>query len=321
MFESVLKEKYMFATRFFESALSGDSKKLAHAFLLTGSDAAAQYMLALSLAKVLNCQNPDKAEFCGCTNCMWLAQNRHPAVITISPVDFIHPNSKGEAKTVITVDQTRFLRNELMISSQYHRVIIFTGAKEGEEYAREAERIYQNFKIPYPKNSFDDSERIWIPTPLNQQIFSDEAPNTLLKTIEEPGDNITFFFLARDRDDVMDTIVSRCQHICVNSNEIKSVKTDALSEFLQGWPPKNELEAVHMAEFIAEKSQKEDYKPQELLEILQEHFKNLINLNINDKNIVLKLTQAVKKSEIAKQQIQSYVNLNSALETMFLSMI
>ncbi|MFA6988655.1 MAG: hypothetical protein WC197_01175 [Candidatus Gastranaerophilaceae bacterium] len=321
MFETVLKEKYPFATRFFEAALSKDSKKLAHAFFLTGSDATAQYMLALNVAKILNCQNPDKAEFCDCTSCMWLAQNRHPAVITVSPVDFIHPNSKGEAKTVITVDQTRFLRKELMISSQYHRVIIFTGAKEGEDYSREAQRVYQNFKIPYPKNSFDDSERIWIPSPLNQQIFSDEAPNTLLKTIEEPGDNITFFFLTRDKEDVMDTIFSRCQHISVNSNEIKNVKTDVLNEFLHGWPPENERDAVHMAEFIVEKSQKEDYKPQELLEIMQEHLKNLINVNIKDKNMVLKLTKAIKQAELAKQQIESYVNLNSVLEIMFLSMI
>jgi DNA polymerase III gamma/tau subunit len=320
MFENILKEQYPFAVRFFESALSVGSNKLANAFLLTGSDSTAQYMLALNVAKNLNCQTPEKAEFCDCTSCLWLTQNRHPAVITISPVDYIHMK-KGTSKTVISVEQARFLKNELQISSQYHRVIIFTDAKEGPDWAKEAETAYKNLKIPFPQNEFDEGERIWVPYPLQYDVFNDNTSNTLLKTIEEPGDKITFFFLTRDKQDIISTIASRCQCINVSSTSLKSINTDALSDFLKNWPPKNIKEAVCMAEFLAEKSQKEDYKPQELIAIIQEYFKELMRLNADNKNLVLKLTKSIKQAETAKQQIEDYVNLNSALETMFLSMI
>jgi len=80
MFSEKLKTEQPFATKFFEAALNSKNGKLSHAYMLTGSDPMAQYNLAMRIAKILNCQNNASAD-CTCTNCNWIKQNRHPAVI------------------------------------------------------------------------------------------------------------------------------------------------------------------------------------------------------------------------------------------------
>ena len=46
---------------------------------------------------------------------------------------------------------------------------------------------------------------------LNQQNFQAETANSLLKIIEEPQSGVTFIFLCRYIDDLLPTIISRCQ--------------------------------------------------------------------------------------------------------------
>lgn len=326
MFNNLLKEKFDFTTKFFESAVI-DSKKLAHAFLLTGSDIYAQYVIALEIAKYLNCSSEDKP--CNtCNNCNWIKQNSHPAVITISPIDYLQGNKDGKPKTVIGVDQARHLKKELTNTSQYHRVIIFTDAIDGDDNYRVANNTvkeYTSLEYSAPKliNS-DNEERFWAPKPLTSKIFQAEPANTLLKTVEEPGVNTLFFFLTTDKEDMLDTIVSRCQVVPVNS--LNKTITDLvnipeINTFLGSLPIKTQYEAIIAAERLATLSKEENYSIEELLDAIQEYYLSVIKSNTENKTVIALTLKYLKKIEQAKQQLKSYVNTSSILESLFLSLV
>ncbi|MCQ2958295.1 MAG: hypothetical protein MJ180_05275, partial [Candidatus Gastranaerophilales bacterium] len=192
--DNVLKENFKFTSDFFDSAIS--KNKLYHAYLLTGNNNPAKYAFALNIARILNCEG-DKSENCQCLNCKWIRNNSHPAVMTFSPIDFIHVNEKSKAQKNISANQARYIKEELSKSSTYHRVLIITNACEGSEATQGFEQLKKyNVKPPLEAGEENNDDRIWTPLSLKQDIFTTASANTLLKTVEEPFDKVTFFFLA-----------------------------------------------------------------------------------------------------------------------------
>ncbi|MCR4881600.1 MAG: hypothetical protein K6A44_06590 [bacterium] len=312
---SILEKDFQFATNFFNNAIKKD--KLFHSYLLTGNNNAAKYAFALNIARILNCTG-DKSEDCSCLNCKWIRNNSHPAVMTFSPIDFIHVNDGGKAKDNISVNQARFIKEELNKTSTYHRVLIITDAIEGKE----AEEGYlelkkYGIKAPLEAGSTDETERIWAPKSLSVNIFSTETANALLKTIEEPFENVTFFFLANSKEDLIQTIVSRCQCVNVPSSPNKAKDYSIIEKITKNFPAKDNLTAVMMADCVKNISKENDISIQEVLELIENYYGENISNNLgNTKNYRTILT-FLNKLEIAKSQIERYVNPDSALEILF----
>ena len=138
--------------------------------------------------------------------------------MTISKVD--NKPSDDTSKTVISIDQARMIKNDLLVTSDYHRVLIFCDKdKEGNLQG------------------------------LNQQNFQSDAANALLKTFEEPPSNTTFFFLTKDKSDVITTVVSRAQCFYVPSMKDEdrdySLVKDAMDGYLE--LERNDIKAVETA--------------------------------------------------------------------------
>lgn len=75
--------------------------RLPHALLLVGPDGVGKRHVALEVAKALNCREPLDGEPCdACPSCKKIAQNLHPDVQIIAPVESVY----------ITIDQVRQLR-------------------------------------------------------------------------------------------------------------------------------------------------------------------------------------------------------------------
>lgn len=197
----LLSDNYPFLTNFFENSIA--NSKLAHSLLFYGNDLKSQYTMALEIARLLNCTG-DKSDTCQCLNCKWIREGNHPAVLTISRKD-----SKPEddsSKTVISTKQAEMVRNAIVTTSDYHRVYIFCDR--------------------------DDEDNI---KGLNQFNLQDAAANSLLKSIEEPSENITFIFLAQDKSDLISTIVSRCQCFFVPSKIKQDYSYDLISEIFTNY--------------------------------------------------------------------------------------
>lgn len=295
IFTENLKNKYPFATRFFETALMGKENRFAHAFMLCGADITAQYEMALSIAKHLN-SGPTG-------NSSWIDNNAHPAVITISPIDY-----SEKSRAIISVDQIRELRKLLSVTSTYHRVIIFTDAKEE----------YGDLPFAPPKLATKD-ERDWTPYPLNSKVFAKSPANALLKVLEEPPSNVTYFFLTNNKEEMLPTIVSRCQILPVLSGKLEQQDTSTVQKYVDAIPPKDEAMALAMAQSLLELAKENDVE--KLLDAMQEGVRNQLVANVKNKVLVEHFTRILKKLEESKVQLKSFISPQNVIENLFLGLV
>ncbi len=81
------------------------------------------------------------------------------------------------------------------------------------------------------------------------ELLTDDAANSLLKTLEEPPPRVVLILLCHNKDVLPKTIISRCQHfrfktlspselknVCVSSNELKSANPDLYLPYSEGKP-------------------------------------------------------------------------------------
>ena len=278
-------DKYPFLMKYFTNGIKSDN--IAHCLLFYGSDLNAQYELAIEIARLLNCKGTQN-DSCQCLNCNWIRENKHPAVMTISKVD--NKPSDDTSKTVISIEQARMIKNDLLISSDYHRVLIFCDRDKDGNIAG-----------------------------LNIQNFQEETSNALLKTFEEPQSNTTFIFLTKDKSDMINTVVSRAQCFYVPSmiNEDKnySLVKDAMDGYL-------ELERNEVLDFnnkILELAK--EHNPETIFTQMQNYIETLLISNINNPTLKIKLISDLKNIETAKKENRLNINIQTIIETLSYKMI
>jgi hypothetical protein len=219
------------AEAFFVGAIT--SQCFAHAYVLKGKASNAMYNMVLDIARILNCKNRPSVDLSGehpvglthlacgtCTDCRWIAKNAHPAVLTISRLTY-QVSEKGEdmtqeelekaAKkasqpTQIKAEQIERLLHQLGVSSEHTRIIIFTDVEELPA------SMPSDAIPPYEWQSLGtNEEKSFHIRPLERKLFNAASANRFLKTLEEPPPHTVFFFITETEEQLMDTIVSRCQ--------------------------------------------------------------------------------------------------------------
>lgn len=282
-----LDEKYPFLMKYFNSGVSSQDRKISHCILFYGSDIQAQYELALEIARMLNCTG-DHTETCQCLNCKWIRENNHPAVMTISKVD--NKPSNDTSKTVISIDQARMIKNDLLITSDYHRVLIFCD--------RDKEGNIQG---------------------LNQLNFQADAANALLKTFEEPPSNTTFFFLTKDKSDVINTVVSRAQCFYVPSMKDEDRDFSLVKDAMEGYLELERNEVLGFNDKILALAK--EYEPETVFTQMQNYTEALLKSNIDNLPLKVKLISDIKAIEAAKKETRLNMNIQTVVETLGFKLI
>ncbi len=282
-----LKEEYPFLMKYFNSGIKAGQKNIAHCILFYGSDIQAQYDLALEVARMLNCTG-DRTESCQCLNCKWIRENNHPAVLTISKVD--NKPTDDTSKTVISIDQARMIKNDLLVTSDYHRVLIFCDKdKEGNLQG------------------------------LNQQNFQSDAANALLKTFEEPPSNTTFFFLTKDKSDVITTVVSRAQCFYVPSMKDEDRDYSLVKDAMDGYLELERNEVLDFNDKILDIAKMVD--PLEVFTQMQNYLEALLKSNLDNMALKVKLISDIKAVETAKKEYRLNINIQTIIETLSFKLI
>lgn len=273
--------------KYFNNGINSTGKNIAHCILFYGSDIQAQYDLALEIARMLNCTG-DHTPDCQCLNCKWIRENNHPAVLTISKVD--NKPSDDNSKTVISIDQARMIKNDLLVTSDYHRVLIFCDKdKEGNVAG------------------------------LNQLNFQADAANALLKTFEEPPSNTTFFFLTKDKSDMITTVVSRAQCFYVPSMQDEDRDFSFVKDAMGGYLELERNEVLDFNDKILDLAKM--IEPQIVFTQMQNYIEFLLKANIDNLSLKVKLIADLKAIEKAKQENRLNINIQTIVETLSFKLI
>ena len=284
---SEINEKYPFLMKYFNNGINSTGKNIAHCILFYGSDIQAQYDLALEIARMLNCTG-DHTPDCQCLNCKWIRENNHPAVLTISKVD--NKPSDDNSKTVISIDQARMIKNDLLVTSDYHRVLIFCDKdKEGNVAG------------------------------LNQLNFQADAANALLKTFEEPPSNTTFFFFTKDKSDMITTVVSRAQCFYVPSMQDEDRDFSFVKDAMDGYLELERNEVLDFNDKILDLAKM--IEPQIVFTQMQNYIEFLLKANIDNLSLKVKLIADLKAIEKAKQENRLNINIQTIVETLSFKLI
>lgn len=283
-----LTEKYPFLIKYFTNAVN--SNKMAHCILFYGSDIEAQYNLALEIARMLNCKGSHTPE-CQCLNCNWIRENKHPSVLTYSRFDNRAVGDEGKKGVNISIDQAHEIKNNLLVTSDYHRVFIF------------CDRDKEDGKIQG----------------LNKINFTEPTANALLKTFEEPPQNTTFFFLTKDKSDVITTVVSRAQCFYVPSMQDETRDYSIVKEVMDGYL---ELERGEVLDFNDKLVQLvKDNDADTVFIQMQNYIDMLLKSNVENLSLSFKLINDIKHIEQAKKEYRLNMNIQTILETLSFSMI
>lgn len=282
-----LKEEYPFLMKYFNNGISSQNRQISHCILFYGSDIQSQYDLALKVARMLNCTG-DHTDTCQCLNCKWIRENNHPAVLTISKVD--NKPSDDTSKTVISIDQARMIKNDLLVTSDYHRVLIFCDKdKDGNVQG------------------------------LNQQNFQADAANALLKTFEEPPSNTTFIFLTKDKSDMITTVVSRAQCFYVPSMKDEDRDFSLVKDAMDGYLELERNEVLDFNDKILDITKMLD--PLEVFTQMQNYIEALLKSNLDNMSLKVKLISDIKAIETAKKEFRLNINIQTIVETLSFKLI
>lgn len=287
MFKQELKDKYKFLTDYFESGINHPSKNLAHSILFYGNDLESQYSLATEIARLLNCKEMQNKD-CKCINCNWTREKAHPAIMTISKMD--SKPSDDDSKTVISVKQSQMVKKSLLNTSDFHRVFIFCDAE------------------------IEDGN--WKPLGLNGMNFQEETANSLLKIIEEPPENTTFFFLTRDKNDLISTIISRSQSFFVPSFEGDIQEFSNVEDVMEEYPNIERKNAFDMADKLFALSKEQGAA--KILGELQNYMISLMKSSLQNSPLKTRVLRDIKIVETARKQITAHVTPQLAIENMCL---
>ena len=132
----------------------------------------------------------------------------------------------------------------------------------------------------------------WIPLGLTNKCFSGIVANALLKSVEEPPDNVTFIFLTENIENIISTIVSRSQVYYVPGECRYNCDYDYLIQLLSDYPNIDRKKAIIISDFLLKYSKDKEKSLTEIVMSIQTYLKDM--LKKNTESIYLK--QSILKS-------------------------
>jgi DNA polymerase-3 subunit delta' len=183
------------------------SGTVAHAHLFSGSEGVGKDATAIEFARALNCQ-VNNVDPCGtCASCRKIDLLQHPNLDFV----FALPVGKNEAAgddpvASLSEDQVASIKEQLRLKAEnpYHRMLVskanFIKINSVRNLRREASL-----------SAFEGGKRVFVIS--NAEEMNAEASNSLLKTLEEPSSDSVFILTTAQKEQLLPTIVSRCQQV------------------------------------------------------------------------------------------------------------
>ncbi|HYV91425.1 MAG TPA: hypothetical protein VE978_06565 [Chitinophagales bacterium] len=190
--------------------LSVQHNRVSHSQLFLGPEGNGSLALALAYAQYLNCENKLENDSCGkCPSCIKSQKMIHPDIHFLFPVFKLKSGSENPA---LSSDFIKLWR-EAVLSNPWQNLsdwldFIDAENKQGNISAEECRLIIHDLSM----KTFESKHKvmiIWMAEQLGK------SGNILLKLLEEPPDNTLLILIAENREQLLPTILSRCQIISI----------------------------------------------------------------------------------------------------------
>lgn len=180
-------------------------RRVAHAYLFWGDEGVGADAVAIECARTLLCDRGTDSACGTCASCKKTAALHHPDLKLIFPLPGGdgEKNDDGEAAEGDVVEEIR-RQTEEKAKNPYIRIEIpkakFIRIKSIREIKRESSL-----------SSSGTGKKVFLI--FDADAMNDAAANALLKILEEPLDHVHFILTTSRKDQLRQTIVSRCQLI------------------------------------------------------------------------------------------------------------
>jgi DNA polymerase-3 subunit delta' len=177
-----------------------EKNKLAHAYIFYGEEGIGKWALAWELSRVVNCQD-EEIKPCGkCLSCKKISKLIHPDVRLIFPLPPIKAEGKKETEKEKEKEIQRY--KDEKIKNPYSIVRYSKNVTISIELIREMQRQIQ-------MKPYEGKKKVVIISDVEN--LSNDAANSLLKTLEEPPLDSLLILTTKNLDFLLTTLVSRCQ--------------------------------------------------------------------------------------------------------------
>jgi DNA polymerase-3 subunit delta' len=187
-------------------------EKVAHAYCFWGMEGIGKEALAIEFAKILNCNTPvhegSNISACGvCSACRMADTLQHPNIMFV----YALPTGKGSDNSdsplaKLSEDQIHSIQEQMELKSKnpYYKFTIAGATQIKIASIRELKRSLSL------SSSFEGRRCVIV---FRADEMTSEAANAFLKTLEEPHDNVTIILTTSRQDQILPTILSRCQQV------------------------------------------------------------------------------------------------------------
>ena len=136
----------------------------------------------------------------------------------------------------------------------------------------------------------------------------------MLKSIEEPSSKVTFIFLTNNKDDLLQTIVSRSQAFNVPDAKSSSYDVEFFRCYFNNYPNFNKEIALDFAQSLLAYQVDNDYEPKYILDCIQYYLAQLARANSNNTVLLATIYKDLEKLEKSKKMIDAYIKEQSVYE-------
>jgi DNA polymerase-3 subunit delta' len=207
-----------------------DSDRIPHAQIFLGAEGTGKLALALAFAQYAMCRHKEQREACGrCSDCIKAAKLVHP------DIHFSYPTVGSKVTSASFAKEWReaISSNPYLNIQQWLRHINAEN-KQGNINKDECAAIVKKLSLKV----FEGHYKIMI---IWRPEFLGKEGNRLLKLIEEPPEQTLFLLVAEDAEQILNTILSRCQIV-----KFKAPSDEEIVGMLQAKGVEGER-AIHIA--------------------------------------------------------------------------
>lgn len=191
-------------------------KRLPNAYLFIGQEGIGKEATAIEVAKVLNCDSSDTravAEACDqCESCAKMTQLSHPNLELIFPIEGILLENVSETSSKREKHEEALEKlKQLYAEKRLNPYFTMQMDKSMGILTKQIELLIDK-SVFKPSG---DKKRVFIIS--QAERMNQESANKLLKLLEEPPPFILFILVSSRPEQLLQTIVSRCQPIRFSS--------------------------------------------------------------------------------------------------------